>query len=126
MANVIRLGSGGSSSMEIKYLGVLKTTDTSRWSWSKKVTLNVKNLLPNDYSKLTINNFIIPKGLKTYVYAPQADYADKRALALSVGTPTYNNETGVLSVSCSNDANRTQSQDFSIPVYVVLGDVERT
>lgn len=126
MANVIRLGSGGSSSMEIKYLGVLKTTDTSRWSWSKKVTLNVKNLLPNDYNKLTIDNFIIPKNLNVYVYASQADYSDKRALALKIGNPTYDNKTGVLSVSCSQDGNRTQTQDFSIPVYVVLGDVERT
>lgn len=126
MANIVRLGSGGSSSMEIKYLGVLKTTDDSRWWWSKTVTLDVKNLLPNDYSKLTINNFIIPKGLNVYIYAPQADYSDKRALALSIGNPTYDSETGVLSVTCSNDANRTNSQDFSIPVYVVLGDVERT
>lgn len=125
MANVIRLGSGGSSSMEIKYLGVLKTTDTSRWSWSKKVTLNVKNLLPNDYNKLTIDNFIIPKNLNVYVYASQADYSDKRALALKIGNPTYDNKTGVLSVSCSQDGNRTQTQDFSIPVYVVLGNVER-
>ena len=126
MANIVRLASGGSSSMEIKYLGVLKTTDTSQWWWSKSVTLNVKNILPSDYNKLTINNFIIPKDLYVYVYAKSADYADKRALALKIGNPTYNSETGVLSVTCSNDANRTNSQDFSIPVYVVLGNVERT
>ena len=126
MANIVRLGSGGSSSMEIKYLGVLKTTDTSRWYWSKSVTLNVKNLLPNDYNKLTIDNFIIPKDLNVYIYAPQADYADKRALALNIGNPTYDSETGVLSVSCGQDGSRTQTQDFSIPVYVVLGNVERT
>ena len=122
-ANIVNLSSGGKTI--IKYLGVLKTTDTSRWSWSKSVTLNVKNLLPNDYNKLTIDNFIIPKDLNVYIYAPQAAYADKRALALKIGNPTYNNETGVLSVSCSQDGNRTQTQDFSIPVYVVLGNVER-
>lgn len=61
MANIMRLGGGGKGKLRIIKLGSVQLWSQqggSPTSDTRTATFNVKNVRPNDYNKLTIDNFV--------------------------------------------------------------------
>lgn len=98
-------------------------------------TFDVKTKLPNDYNKLTLDNFlIIPQGSVTADTGDIGNNANRSRGTASIGNSSYNANTGILTaggLSVSTTAlwydlaqgGKSNSSQNS-KAYVILGDIE--
>ena len=115
MANIMRLG-GGNSKVKVKNLG---TWNINNYKNPTTWNFDVKSKLPNDYDKLTADNFIFPlsKVGHYYLSTSNGEYANI--------TKTYTPSTGKLTLKFSIGGN--SSANFiamTLNVFVILGDIE--
>lgn len=106
----------GGGNTKVKNLG---TWTISNYKSPTTWNFDVKSKLPNDYAKLTADNFIFPLTKVGHYYrsTSNGEYANI--------TKTYTPSTGTLTLKFSIGGN--SSANFiamTLNVYAILGDVE--